>query len=76
MPTISYQQQVKLKNVLLVPDITTNLISISKLLKNDDITVEFTKFCYVVKDKRTGNILLQEMPKAAKSTRNSKISSI
>lgn len=73
MPTISYQQQVKLKNVLLVPDITTNLISISKLLKNDDITVEF---CYVVKDKRTGNILLQEMPKAAKWTRNSKISSI
>ena len=49
----------KLNNILLVPQITKNLISISQLIKDNDIVVEFTnKFCFV-KDRVKNLIILQ-----------------
>ncbi|KAH9779181.1 retrovirus-related pol polyprotein from transposon RE2 [Citrus sinensis] len=41
----------KLNNILLVPKITKNLISISKLTRDNDVVVEFTNDFYFVKDK-------------------------
>ena len=39
--------ELKLNNILLVPKITKNLISISKLTSDNDVVVEFTdNFCY------------------------------
>lgn len=49
----------KLKNILCVPSITKNLISVSKLAQDNNIVVEFySDFC-VVKDKTTGVELLK-----------------
>ncbi|KAH9745735.1 retrovirus-related pol polyprotein from transposon RE2 [Citrus sinensis] len=46
-------------NILLVPQITKNLISISQLTKDNNVAVEFTdKFCFV-KDKVENLIILQ-----------------
>ncbi|KAH9663759.1 retrovirus-related pol polyprotein from transposon RE1 [Citrus sinensis] len=43
--------ELKLNNILLVPKITKNLISISKLTRDNDVVIEFTNdFCFV-KDK-------------------------
>ena len=48
-----------LNNILLVPQITKNLISISQLTKDNNLVVEFTdKFCFV-KDKVKNLIILQ-----------------
>ena len=41
----------KLNDVLLVPKITKNLISISKLTKDNDVVIEFTNNLCFVKDK-------------------------
>lgn len=50
---------IKLNNILLVPQITKNLISISQLTKDNNVVVEFTnKFCFV-KDKVKNLIMLQ-----------------
>ena len=49
----------KLNNILLVPKITKNLISISKLTRDNDVVIEFTNdFCFV-KDKVRNLIMLQ-----------------
>ena len=49
----------KLNNILLVPKITKNLISISKLTKDNNVVVEFTdSFCFV-KDKVKNSVMLQ-----------------
>ena len=49
----------KLNNILLVPQITKNLISISQLTKDNNVIVEFTdKLCFV-KDKMKNLIILQ-----------------
>ena len=49
----------KLNDMLLVPQITKNLISISRLTKDNNIVVEFTdKFCFV-KDKMKNVVILQ-----------------
>jgi len=46
-------------NVLYVPEITKNLLSVSKLTTNNNALVEFdANYCYV-KDKLTGKILLK-----------------
>ncbi|KAH9677218.1 retrovirus-related pol polyprotein from transposon RE2 [Citrus sinensis] len=49
----------KLNNILLVPKITKNLISVSKLTRDNNVVVEFTNdFCFV-KDKVRNLIMLQ-----------------
>ena len=48
-----------LKDILHVPSIEKNLISISQLTSYNDINVIFYSFGYVVKDKVTGQVLLQ-----------------
>ncbi|KAH9688627.1 retrovirus-related pol polyprotein from transposon RE1 [Citrus sinensis] len=51
--------ELKLNNILLVPKITKNLISISKLTKDNDVVIEFTdNFCFV-KDKVKNLVILQ-----------------
>lgn len=48
-----------LTNVLCVPGITKNLLSISQLLRDNPITVEFNaSHCYI-KDRHTGQLLLK-----------------
>lgn len=59
LSTILSQKSVTLLNVLCVPKITKNLISISKLVVDNSISVEFTdKFC-AIKDRETKLVLLQ-----------------
>ncbi|KAH9763606.1 retrovirus-related pol polyprotein from transposon RE1 [Citrus sinensis] len=51
--------ELKLNNIILVPKITKNLISISKLTRDNDVVIEFTNdFCFV-KDKVRNLIILQ-----------------
>ena len=51
--------ELKLNNILLVPKVTKNLISISKLTNDNDVVVEFIdNFCYV-KDNVKNLIMLQ-----------------
>ena len=47
----------KLKEVLLVPKINKNLLSVSKLAKDNCCTLEFDDTNFVVKDKRTRTLL-------------------
>ncbi|KAJ3699566.1 hypothetical protein LUZ61_003271 [Rhynchospora tenuis] len=51
--------QLVLNNVLCVPQLTKNLLSISQLLKDNNITVEFTPNCYFVKDQATQKVILR-----------------
>ena len=48
-----------LKNVLMLPSITKNLISISKFIIENDVIVEFDSTCCYIKDKQSRKILLQ-----------------
>ncbi|KAH9800494.1 retrovirus-related pol polyprotein from transposon RE1 [Citrus sinensis] len=48
-----------LNNILHVPAITKNLLSVSKLLADNDVVVEFHKTSCFVKDKNSGIILLK-----------------
>ena len=50
---------IKLNHILYVPEITKTLIIISKLLHDNDVSIEFNKTSYVVKDKRRGSVLLK-----------------
>ena len=49
---------IALKDILLVPSITKNLISISKLTTNNNISVEFLGSFCVVKDLLKGQVLM------------------
>ena len=49
----------KLNDILLVPQITKNLISISKPTNDNDVVIEFTNNLYFVKDKVRNLIILQ-----------------
>ncbi|KAJ3705686.1 hypothetical protein LUZ61_009391 [Rhynchospora tenuis] len=51
--------QLVLNNVLCVPQLTKNLLSISQLLKDNNITVEFTPNCCFVKDQATQKVILR-----------------
>ena len=56
---ITKLNNLNLHNVLYVPEITKNLLSVSKLTTNNNSLVEFdANYCYV-KDKLTGKILLR-----------------
>ena len=49
----------KLNNIFCVPNITKNLINVSKLLHDNDIDVEFQKSVCFIKDKSQGKIMLK-----------------
>ena len=51
-------RSLKLKNILLVPVVTKNLISISKLTLENDVIVEFDSTGCFVKDKKSKVVLL------------------
>ncbi|KAH9783576.1 reverse transcriptase Ty1/copia-type domain-containing protein [Citrus sinensis] len=59
LPTCDPHKHIALNNILYVPDITKNLISISKLLHDNEINVEFYKSVCFVKDKKQGKILMK-----------------
>ena len=48
-----------LRNILLVPSIKKNLISISKFTIDNNVIIEFDAFCCYVKEKVTKQILVQ-----------------
>uniref|UniRef100_A0A803Q5G6 Uncharacterized protein n=1 Tax=Cannabis sativa TaxID=3483 RepID=A0A803Q5G6_CANSA len=54
---ISNNSALVLKEILHVPNITKNFISISKLTRDNNVNVEFTSDCCVVKDKETQKVL-------------------
>ncbi|KAH9664249.1 Integrase catalytic domain-containing protein [Citrus sinensis] len=63
----------KLNNILLVPKITKNLISISQLTKDNNIVVEFTNsFCFV-KDKVKNSVMCRLL--CVSSTKSSTLQS-
>ncbi|KAL5778638.1 hypothetical protein ACOSQ2_009375 [Xanthoceras sorbifolium] len=47
-----------LKNILFVPNITKNLLNISQLLKDNNLTVQFVNQCCLIKDKFSNQVLL------------------
>lgn len=47
-----------LENVLCVPDIAKNLLSVSKLVNDNNVLIEFHADLCLVKDKTTGNVVL------------------
>lgn len=58
LPTSFSNRHLYLKNILCVPKITKNLLSISKLTKENNVIVEFMcNYCFV-KDKDTRTVLL------------------
>ncbi|KAL9451703.1 hypothetical protein AB3S75_013304 [Citrus x aurantiifolia] len=59
LPTYDPHKHIALNSILYVPDITKNLISISKLLHDNEINVEFYKSVCFVKDKKQGKILMK-----------------
>ena len=59
LPIFDPQKHITLNHILHVPDITKNVISISKLLHDNDINVEFHKSACFVKDKKQGKILMK-----------------
>ena len=52
LPTYEPHKNIALNSILYVPDITKNLINISRLLLDNEINVEFHKSVYFVKDKK------------------------
>ena len=48
-----------MKEVLVVPKINKNLLSVSKLAKNNCCTLEFNETNFVVKDKKTRTLLVK-----------------
>ncbi|PON89348.1 hypothetical protein TorRG33x02_148910, partial [Trema orientale] len=56
---VSKSRSLKLSNILHVPKITKNLISISQFISDNNVLVEFSSTCCVIKDKATKTILLQ-----------------
>ena len=61
LPTYDPHKHIALTDILYVPDITKNIISISKLLHDNHIDVEFQKSVYFIKDKRQGKILVKRV---------------
>ncbi|XP_019451859.1 PREDICTED: uncharacterized protein LOC109353962 [Lupinus angustifolius] len=52
-------KSLSLKQVLCVPYITTNLVSVSKLCQTNQCSIEFFSDCFIVKDLNFGQPLLQ-----------------
>ena len=54
-----FDKSLRLNNILHVPHITKNLVSISKCTTDNSVSVEFTPSCCYVKDLITGATLLK-----------------
>lgn len=52
---------IKLNHILYILEITKNLISVSNLLHDNDVYIEFNKTFYVVKDKRNESVLMKRL---------------
>jgi histone deacetylase 1/2 len=48
-----------LKNILHVPNISKNLLSVHRIVSDNDVFIEFHRHFFCVKDKATKNIILQ-----------------
>ena len=59
LSTSNPHKHIALNDILYVPSITKNLISISRLLHDNDIDIEFKKSVCFIKDKRQGRILVK-----------------
>ena len=57
--TFPASKPLKHRNILLVPSITKNLVSISKFTLDNHVIVEFDSDCCLVKDKQSKVVLLQ-----------------
>jgi histone deacetylase 1/2 len=57
--TIHSSRPLHLKNILHVPQITKNLVSISQFTLDNRVIVEFSSNCCLVKDQNTKKVLLQ-----------------
>ena len=55
----SKTQPLLLNNILHVPQITKNLISVSKFTRDNDVIIEFFSDGYLIKDKTTRQVLLK-----------------
>ncbi|KAL6344904.1 hypothetical protein AAG906_006662 [Vitis piasezkii] len=58
-PSRKSSKSLHLANVLHVPQITKNLISVAKFTQDNDVILEFDSHCCFVKDKKSREILLQ-----------------
>uniref|UniRef100_A0A803NGE1 Retrovirus-related Pol polyprotein from transposon TNT 1-94 n=1 Tax=Cannabis sativa TaxID=3483 RepID=A0A803NGE1_CANSA len=59
VPTILPNQSLLLQDILHVPNVTKNLLSISKFTKDNNVTIEFDDLSCLIKDKKTSRVLLQ-----------------
>lgn len=59
IPSLQHDRSITLSEVLHVPDITKNLISISKFLRDNDAIIEFHAASCLVKNRKTHKILLR-----------------
>ena len=57
--TFPASKPLKLRNIILVPSLTKNLVSISKFTLDNHVIVEFDSNCCLVNDKRSKVVLLQ-----------------
>lgn len=55
----STSRQLQLSNVLRVPSVTRNLLSVPRLTYDNNVAVEFHPFYFFVKDRATHDVLLR-----------------
>ena len=67
---------ITLHNVLYVPNMWKNLISVSQLIKDHDLVAEFDSHTCVIKDKNTGQVLLRGQLKDGLHQLNSVVASV
>jgi hypothetical protein len=58
LPTYT-SRNIDLHNVLCVPSVTSNLLSVKKFTRENDVSVEFHPFDVFVKDRATKDVLLR-----------------
>ena len=61
LPTCDLHKHIVLNSILCVPNITKNHISVSRLLNDNDIDVEFKKSVCFIKDKRQMMVLVKRV---------------
>lgn len=57
--SISFSNNLTLHNVLVVPAMTKNIISISQLCNNNNVSISFSPSSFFIKDLKTGACLFQ-----------------
>lgn len=58
-----HDSPIELKDILIVPQIKKNLVSISKLTKDFPCSITFVKTSFVIKDLKTQEVLLMGLKK-------------